>query len=132
MIYIGHFSFDEIGTDQKVRHGYFSCVVDSDSAEAAANEFKELIFSLKKMDDVFKNILKVYMEDIIEMRNVPRKAIVTRIQSSEGKFPKSITKSLPHVAAPGINVYGWSPDVDENETDRNAGEYKTTKPFIEF
>lgn len=132
MIYIGHFSFDEIGADQEVRHGYFSCVVDSDSAEAAANEFKELIFSLKKMDDVFNNILKVYMEDIIEMRNVPRKAIVTRIQSSAGKFPKSITKSLPHVVAPGINVYGWSPDVDENETDRNADEYKATKPFIEF
>ena len=132
MIYIGHFSFDEIGAGQEVRHGYFACVVDSTDAEAAANEFKELIFSLKKMDDVFNNIQKVYIEDIIEMRNVPHKAIVTRIQSSAGNFPKSITKSLPHVVAPGINVYGWSPDVEENETDRKSDEYKTTIPFIEF
>ena len=132
MIYMGHFSFDEIGSDKAVRHGYFSCVVDSASAEAAANEFKELIFSLKKMDDIFDRIVTVYMEDIIEIRNVPRKAIVTRIQSSSGKFPKSISKSLPHVAAPGINVYGWAPDVEANERDLKTEEFTPSKPFIEF
>ena len=132
MMYIGHFSFDELGSGKEVRHGYFSCVVDSVSAEAAANEFKELIFSLKKMDDIFKNIVAVYMEDIIELRNVPRKAIVTRIQSSAGNFPKSVTKSLPHVAAPGITVYGWAPDMEANETDQNTDEYKTSEPFIQF
>jgi hypothetical protein len=132
MMYIGHFSFDELGPGKEVRHGYFSCVVDSVSAEAAANEFKELIFSLKKMDDIFKNIVAVYMEDIIEIRTVPRKAIVTRIQSSAGKFPKSVTKSLPHVAAPDINVYGWAPDMEADETDQNTDEYKTSEPFIQF
>ena len=131
-MYIGHFSFDELGPGKEVRHGYFSCVVDSVSAEAAANEFKELIFSLKKMDDIFKNIVAVYMEDIIELRNVPRKAIVTRIQSSAGKFPKSVTKILPHVAAPDINVYGWAPDMEADETNQNTDEYKTSEPFIQF
>jgi hypothetical protein len=132
MIYIGHFSFDELGAEEEIRHGYFSCVVETDSAEAAANEFKELIVSLKKMNDVFSNIATVYLEDIIELHDVPRRAIVTRIQSSAGEFPKSISKSLPHVAAPGINVYGWSPDVEENEADRNNEEYKTSEPFIKF
>lgn len=131
-MYIGHFSFDELGPGKEVRHGYFSCVVDSVSAEAAANEFKELIFSLKKMDDIFKNIVAVYMEDIIEIRTVPRKAIVTRIQSSAGKFPKSVTKILPHVAAPDINVYGWAPDMEADETNQNTDEYKTSEPFIQF
>ena len=132
MIYVGHFSFDELGSAGEARHGYFSCVVDSASAEDAANEFKELIFSLKKMDDVFNQIVTVYVEDIVEMRNVPRKAIVTRIQSSAGNFPKSISKSLPHVAAPGINVYGWAPDMEENKTDQNPDEYMESKPFIQF
>ncbi len=132
MIYIGHFSFDEIGSAEEARHGYFSCVVDSASAEEAANEFKELIFSLKKMDDVFNQMVTVYIEDIVEMRNVPRKAIVTRIQSSAGNFPKSMSKSLPHLAAPGINVYGWAPDMEANETDQNPDEYKESKPFIQF
>ena len=132
MIYIGHFSFDELGPENEVRHGYFSCVVETDSAEAAANEFKELIFSFKKMNDFFSNITTVYLEDIIEIRDVPRRAIVTRIQSSAGEFPKSISRSLPNVVAPGINVYGWSLDVEENETDRNTEEYKATEPFIKF
>jgi hypothetical protein len=132
MIYIGHFSFDELGAEKEIRHGYFACVVETDSAEAAANEFKELIISLKKMNDVFSKIVTVYLEDIIELRDVPRKAIVTRIQSSAGEFPKSMSRSLPHVVAPGINVYGWAPDIEKNETDRNKEEYKTTEPFIEF
>jgi hypothetical protein len=132
MIYIGHFSFDEFGPAKEVRHGYFSCVVEANRADAAAVEFKELIFSLKKMDDIFSNIVAVYMEDIIEIRNMPRKAIVTRIQSSAGEFPKSVSKSLPHVVTPGINVYGWAPDSEENQTDRNTEEYKANKPFIQF
>ncbi|MGD2037694.1 MAG: hypothetical protein PVH28_07410 [Desulfobacterales bacterium] len=132
MIYIGHFSFDELGAEKEIRHGYFSCVVETDSADAAANEFKELILSLKKMNDVFSNMVTVYLEDIIELRDVPQRAIVTRIQSSAGEFPKSISRSLPHVVAPGINVYGWAPDIEADETDRNAGKYTTSKPFIKF
>ena len=132
MIYIGHFSFDELGPENEVRHGYFSCVVEADTADTAANEFKELIFSLKKMDDLFSAIVTVYMEDIIEIRDVPRRAIVTRIQSSAGEFPKSISRSLPQVVAAGINVYGWTPDIEETETDQNTEEYKATRPFIKF
>jgi hypothetical protein len=132
MIYIGHFSFDEIGSEKEVRHGYFTGVVQTKSAEAAAKEFKELIFSLKKMNDIFSKIVAVYMEDIIEIRDVPQRAIVTRVQSSAGEFPKSISQSLPNVAAPGINVYGWAPDIEENETDRGIKKYKPAKPFITF
>jgi hypothetical protein len=132
MVYIGYFSFDELGADNEARHGYFSCVVDTDSAEAAVNEFKELIFSLKKMDDIFSNIVNVYIEDIIEMREIPRRAIVTRIQSSAGEFPKSVSRSLPYVVAPGINVYGWAPDIDETEAGGNKEEYKAATPFIKF
>jgi hypothetical protein len=132
MIYNGHFSFDEFGPEKEIRHGYFTCMVDTNSAEAAANEFKELILSLKKMDDNFSNIVAVYLEDIIEIRDVPRRAIVTRIQSSAGGFPKSVSRSLPNVKSPGINVYGWAPDMEENGSDRNEEEYAATKPFIKF
>lgn len=132
MIYIGHFSFDEFGPEKEARHGYFTCMVETDTAEAAALEFKELIFSLKKMDDNFSNIVAVYMEDIIEIKDVPRRAIVTRIQSSIGEFPKSVTRSLANFESPAINVYGWAPDMEEKESDRKTEEYEATKPFIEF
>ena len=132
MIYIGHFSFDEFGPEKEVRHGYFTCLVETNTADAAALEFKELIFSLKKMDGNFSNIATVYLEDIIEIRDVPRRAIVTRIQSSAGEFPKSVSRSLPNVESPGINVFGWAPEIEESETDRNAEEYKAAEPFIKF
>ena len=132
MIYIGHFSFDEFGPEKEVRHGYFTCLVETNTADAATLEFKELIFSLKKMDGNFSNIATVYLEDIIEIRDVPQRAIVTRIQSSAGEFPKSVSRSLPNVEAPGINVYGWAPEIEESETDRNTEEYKAAEPFIKF
>jgi hypothetical protein len=36
------------------------------------------------------------------------------------------------VAAPDINVYGWAPDMEADETDQNTDEYKTSEPFIQF
>ena len=89
MLYIGYFSFDELGLQGEARYGYFSCVEEADNADAAAKEFKELIFSLKKMEGMFSRINAVYIEDLIEMREIPQRAIVTRVQSSSaGAFPK--------------------------------------------
>ena len=132
MLYIGHFSFDEIGTEREIRHGYFTSAVDADNIEHAVNEFKELIFSIRKMDDTFQRISAVYLEDIIEFQHVPQKAIMTRIQSSAGEFPESITHSLPGVANPGIHVYGLEADVRATENELDTDEYKETKPFIKF
>ena len=132
MIYIGHFSFDEIGTEHENRHGYFTTVVDTDSIERATTEFKELIRSMKKMEGTFQRIAAVYLEDIIEFKQVPEKAIVSRIQSSSGEFPKSITNSLPGVANPGIHVYGLEADVRATDNELDTDQYKESKPFIRF
>ena len=132
MLYIGHFSFDEIGMEQENRHGYFTTVVDTDSIERATTEFKELIRSMKKMEGTFQRIAAVYLEDIIEFKQVPEKAIVSRIQSSSGEFPKSITHSLPGVANPGIQVYGLEADVRAIDNELNSDKYKESKPFIKF
>ena len=132
MLYIGHFTFDEIGTGQKIRHGYFSTVVNADNIQRAVAEFKELILSIKKMEDTFQRIAAVYLEDIVEFQQLPEKAIVSRIQSSAGEFPESITHSLPGVANPGINVYGLEADVRTTENELDTDEFKESKPFIKF
>jgi hypothetical protein len=132
MLYVGHFSFDEIGLEQEIRHGYFTTVVDADSIERASTEFKELILSMKKMEDTFQRIAVVYLEDIIEFKQLPEKAIVSRIQSSAGEFPESITHSLPGVANPGIHVYGLKADVRANDNELETDKYKESKPFIKF
>jgi len=132
MLYIGHFSFDEVGLAQEIRHGYFTSVVDADNIEQAVTEFKELILSMKKMENTFQRIAAVYLEDIIEFHHVPGKAIVSRVQSSAGEFPKSITHSLPGVANPGINIYGLEANVRATENELDTDEFKESKPFIKF
>jgi hypothetical protein len=132
MLYIGHFSFDEIGLAQEIRHGYFTSVVEADNIEHAVAEFKELILSMKNVENGFQRMTTVYMEDIIEFQHLPAIAIVSRIQSSAGEFPESITHSLPGVANPGIHVYGLEADVRATENELDTDEYKETKPFIKF
>ena len=132
MLYIAYFSFDEIGPAQDIRHGYFSSVVNTDSIEHAASEFKELVLQMKKTEKSFRNIVAVYIEDIFEFNHIPTKAIVTRIQSSAGEFPKSISHTLPGTVAPGINIYGFEPDVKANEGGSNPNEYKDSRIFIKF
>ena len=132
MICIGHFSFDELGLKNDIRHGYFACLVDAESAEKAAEAFKGLILSLKKTEDMFHRISAVYLEEIVTLSHTPKNAFVTRIQSSAGPFPKSITRSLPGVVSPGISTYGFAPDVRENEAAEDTETYKTAQPFIKF
>ena len=132
MLYIGHFSFDEVGSEQEIRHGYFTSVVDTDNIERATAEFKEVIYSMKKTQDSFRRMVAVYLEDIIEFHHIPGKAIVTQIHTSAGEFPESITHSLPGIIAPGINIYGLDPDVRANEKAQNTDEYKESKVFTKF
>jgi hypothetical protein len=132
MLYIGHFSFDEIGLEQEIRHGYFTSVVDVSTIDRAVAEFKELILSMKKLEATFQRIAAVYLDDIIELKHLPKKAIVSRIQSSAGEFPKSVTYSLPGVANPGINTYGLEANVRATENALDTDEFKESKPFIKF
>lgn len=132
MLYTGHFSFDEIGLKGEVRHGYLTTVVETDSIELATNEFKELLLSMKKTEEAFERIVDVYLEDIIEFHHVPTKAIVSRIQSSAGEFPKSVTHGLPGVVSPGINIYGLESDVRKDENAQDPDAFKESKVFIKF
>jgi hypothetical protein len=132
MLYIGHFSFDKIGPEQEISHGYFTTVVDTDNIERATSEFRELIYSMKKTHEAFKRMVAVYLEDIIEFQHFPGHAIVTQIHTSAGEFPESVTHSLPGILTPGINIYGLDQDVRANENNQNPAEYKETKVFIKF
>jgi hypothetical protein len=129
---MGHFSFDELGSENEARHGYFTCLVDTDSADKAAYAFKDLILSLNKTEDMFSRISVVYLEDIVKITHLPKEAFVTRIQSSAGQFPKSITRSFLGAVSPEIEVHGLASDIREGESSKSTDEYKTSQPFIKF
>ena len=129
MLYIGHFSFDEIGFDQEARHGYFSCIVDAQKPETALDSFKDHVKHLKNSEPIFGDIVAVYIEDIIEIKDIPKDVILTRFQSSEGQFPKSISSSLPSSDTSKIETYRW---VDDGMDARGDEEYQEAKPFVRF
>ena len=131
MIYSGHFSFDEINIAGLARHGYFTMVDRADNAEAAIQAFKSEIQNRKTSDPIFEKVIAVYIEDIIEMPAVPDAPVITRLQSSAGEFPESVSHSLPGVAQEDIKAYGFAIDVLQIKT-QPAHDYKEMTPFIRF
>ena len=132
MLYSGHFSFDELGTDQEQRHGYFTCLVDADNAPEALKKFKKRIGELRsdESNDFFSAVQAVYLEDLIEISTPPRKAVITRFQSSRGEFPKSRTYSFPASETSHLQAFQWRPDDAANIVDDEG--FQESKPFLNF
>ena len=131
MLHLGHFSFDELDYEKNNRHGYFTCVVDANNEEIAVKKFKRHLMEIKKDNMFFSTIVNVYIEDIIQIQVVPEKAIITRLQSSEGEFPKSVSYSLPSRDVDGIEAFGLAINVQKHKNE-GSGEYKESEPFIKF
>ena len=131
MLYIGHFSFDELAGNKEQRHGYFTCIVDSMDVEQAVEEFKSLIEKMKSKDKHLAGIAEVYIEDIFEIQKVPETATMIRLQSSEGEFPESVSRSLPFSENPGITAYGWAPDIRKIRA-AEKDEVLEMEPFLSF
>lgn len=131
MIFIGHFSLDEAGWDEKQRHGYLTCLVESDNVDEAMESFEQLLKNAKDNDDHCAAWQAIYIEDIIQMPSIPKKAVITRYQSSAGEFPKSISHTLPMDENPDRVAYGLKEDVDRLAHDEEA-RYSEMKPFIVF
>jgi hypothetical protein len=131
MIYIGHFSFDETNITGLARHGYFTVVTQADNAEAAVGAFKAAIETRKDKDPIFEKIIAVYIEDIVEMPSIPDTPLITRLQSSAGEFPESVSHSLPGVGRDDIKAYGFAIDVLQIKT-KPVHDYKEMTPFIRF
>lgn len=131
MIYVGHFSFDETASENQARHGYFSAVVEAGDIDRAVEQFRERIAELKRSHDAMQSVVAVYIEDIVEFESAPAQAVITRLQSSEGAFPKSITRALPDNSQPGVQAYGYRPDVDTLQEKGNEN-FQEMTPFMEF
>jgi hypothetical protein len=131
MLYIGHFSFDEIDGRSQARHGYFTVMTQAESAEAAAEACKTLIKERKAKDPLFEEVQAVYIEDILEFPDLPQEPVITRLQSSAGEFPESVSHSLPGVAGEDIKAYGFALDVEQIRI-KPVHAYTEMTPFIKF
>jgi len=131
MLHIGHFSFDALDNDNNPEHGYFTAIVDADSPKAALDVFTRQVLQLKKSQFAFSHLERIYLEDIIRVKEVPGEPLVTLLQSSKGPFPRSISYSLPATDRAGVDAYGLASDVSR-ESAETSGSYIDSEPMIDF
>lgn len=131
MLFIGHFSFDEIDADGNQKHGYFSSLVDAESPDDAVSQFESRIRFMKTSAREMVNVINVYIEEILRIPKIPKSPIITRFQSSDGEFPPSVSHWLPGDQDTDVEAFGLASDVDNNETNED-GRFLESKPFITF
>ena len=136
MLYSGHFSFDEFNGSDGERHGYFTCIVASATPELALQKFRQRIHTIREenLSPLFQNIRAVYVEDIVEIAEDPEAPVITRFQSSEGPFPKSVSCALPASKTDDVKAFQWVSDEGSPVHRDSDGqqEYNEAVPFIEF
>ena len=123
MLYLAHFSFDgEYRGDPT--HGWFTCMVEADGIEASVDEFYHLINKLQRDEDIFQFVTKVYLEDIIQIRQVPEEGFLGHYSSSPGEAPPSIATTC--WGDTDSYCESFSPISSDNE------ESQEIEPFIVF
>ena len=131
MLFIGHFSFDERDPEGQVKHGYLTGIVDADSAEGAVAKLEAHIRKMKSAHKAMHNVIAVYIEEILRIKKIPQTPMITRIQSSEGEFPHSVSHVLPGVDEAVADAFGFAPDVEKQNAPGDDG-YIESEPFIRF
>jgi hypothetical protein len=94
--------------------------------------FAGLITRLRPTGDPFAQMARVYLEDIIQVRQVPPEPVVTLVQSAEGALPSSTSHSLFGVEREGFEAYGLPANVDREESAEAGDDFIYPDPFITF
>ena len=131
MLFIGHFSFDDINKEGAAGHGYFSCIVNAETPESAVTGFERHIRQMKESLEEMQHVVNVYIEDIVRIASIPETPMITRIQSSRGEFPPSVSHALPEGENEYVDVFGYTPDVDKQEAPGDE-RFVEAEPFITF
>ncbi|MFP3912225.1 MAG: hypothetical protein ACLFUT_09100 [Desulfobacteraceae bacterium] len=118
MLYMGYFSFD--GYTEKPVHGYFSCVVEADDVDNAMDRFRSLLEQTRKDSQTLKEAETVYLDVVIELKQVPAGGFLAHKISREGGLETAISTALPAV------------DNDVAQAFTMADEGKELEPFMSF
>jgi hypothetical protein len=123
MLYLAHFSSDGEYKGEPT-HGWFTCMVEADDIEASVDKFHHLINKLQKDEDIFQFVTKVYLEDIIRIRQAPEAGFLGHYSSSPGEAPPSIATTC--WGDTDSYCESFSPISSDNE------ESQEIEPFIVF
>jgi hypothetical protein len=109
---LGHFSFEgERPVDSRIpgeTGGWFTMLVEAESADEALDKFADLIESLDGRFDGFDEVKNIYLEDATEIRELPPEGVLAHWT----EYPAldacgSISSTLPPEAPGGVEAFGW-------------------------
>lgn len=115
MFYVGHFSFDgERPEDSLIpgeTAGWFTLLVEAESADEALDKFGDLIESLDGRFEGFDHLSNVYLDDVTEVRELPPEGVLAHWTEYPALDVRgSISTTLPPKAPDGVAAFDWRSD----------------------
>ena len=108
MLYFGHFSFEE--QDGKTRHGYLTCMIEADSLDDSLTGFRELLNRIQKEKGLFKKPAAIYLDVIIQSKNIPKEGLVAHLVRQDGELAPSTSIALPAKTETENEAFAVVPD----------------------
>jgi hypothetical protein len=133
MLYLAHCSFSEKG--ETPTYGHFTYVVRADDYETAVDQLRRKLESARERTDLFDRPVEIYLDDMLEMRKLPKRGVIARYQSHFGEEPASINASLPADDPRGCRViHPGDVDAEDDDEDDDLAEDEevTVEPFMTF
>jgi hypothetical protein len=136
MLYLAHCSFAEKGDSPT--YGYFTYLVKAEDYESAVEQLRRKVETARDRTDMFDRPVEIYLDDVLEVRVLPKRGVIARFQAHLGKEAPSLSASLPADDPRGCRVIrpGDYDPVDDDDHDDLAedepGEDVTVEPFMRF
>ena len=133
MLYLAHCSFEEKGDTPTF--GYFTYVVRADDYETAVDQLRRKLETARARTDLFDRPVEIYLDDVLEVRKLPKRGVIARYQAHVGEDPGSLSSSLPADDPRGCRVVRPSeiePEGDDLEDDLDDEGEVQVEPFMTF
>jgi hypothetical protein len=120
VLYLGHFSFDgERPGDSLIpgeTTGWFTLLVEAESADEALEKFSDLIESLDGRFEGFDHVTNIYLDDATEVRQLPPEGVLARWTEYPALDVRgSISTSLPEYASDRVAAFTWRSEGQSEE-----------------
>jgi hypothetical protein len=124
MKYLGHFSFIGYNEDE-ISHGLLSAVVTANDIDSATVQFHTLLDQKKSEAGLFDRLTFIFLEDIIEIRELPEEGFIAHCIRFEGEPHSFKSRSIPGITGDVCKSFRLDPEFA-------AGEEQAVKEIVPF
>lgn len=124
MKYLGHFSFIGYREDE-ISHGLLSAVVSAEDIDSATVRFHTLMDQKKSEAGMFDSLTFIFLEDIIEIIELPEEGFIAHCIRFEGKPLSFKSWSIPGISAGACKSFRL-------DTEFAAGDEQAVKEIVPF